>query len=66
MDAIDGQETLMPVVLPRELWIEAVGSVPGYASPLGIDGRACHIVFDPARWSRRTWWWGPTRSTTIC
>jgi prolyl-tRNA synthetase len=28
--------------------IKAVGAVPGYASPLGIDPTSCRIVFDPS------------------
>jgi len=28
--------------------IKAVGAVPGYASPLGVDPTACRIVFDPS------------------
>ncbi|NCG19361.1 MAG: proline--tRNA ligase [Rhodobacterales bacterium] len=28
--------------------IEAVGCVPGYASPLGVDPTKCRIVFDPS------------------
>ncbi len=32
--------------------IRAIGSVPGYASPMGVDGASVRIVFDPsARWS---------------
>ena len=28
--------------------IQAVGAVPGYASPLGVDPESCRIVFDPS------------------
>jgi prolyl-tRNA synthetase len=28
--------------------IRAIGAVPGYASPLGIDFKSCRVVFDPS------------------